>query len=432
MVRSIVISILATMCFGSSGCDEAETSPIQEPDVALDLGSDADTSQEMDLEVDVPPIETPFEPPYDLPAPGQVVLIGTNTAMDIIPEGMTQGGWDYSLFNSYGGGTFVEDFSQGGAYVLAGTGGHNHPRNPGAAIFDFEDATWKRIDPSNGADFSDSDYRLEALNGSPFYEVEGTTVPSPPHPYQTLCAVPERLGGGPKGSVIYVTRSAIAAESASSTAVHQFDLATGAWTRRTESLAVTSQPESSALFDAQRNVYWFAPYGLHNYRTAHYLDATDWTFKTLGEFPDWPSGLIASGRVFMHTWGAGSAVVRQGDEGSLWAFNPDTADLGWQRLTVVGELPGNGDVFSSGGDGRYYWMSKMGGNDLVRLTPPEDPFEGAWQVDTISLEGPPMPERTRTSGHLNHYTGLFWVPSVKALAWISGGENPVALWRPPL
>jgi hypothetical protein len=350
--------------------------------------------------------------------------------MDIVPEGMATSAWDYSLFNSYGGGTFVADYSAAGAYVLAGTGGHNHPRNVGAALFDFEDATWKRVD-AIGATSGDSDYTLADLDGAPYYEVSGTTVPSPPHPYQTLCPLPTRLGGGPRGSVVYVTRSAIAVESVSSAGVHQFDLATGVWSRPTEDLAITAPPESSAVFDPGRDRFWFMPYGLHNYREAHFLDASDWSFAAVGQFPDWPSGELENGRVFLHEAGASTLVVRQGAMESLWAFDPDEPDLGWRRLTTAGTVPNNTNVFARSSDGLYYWMSRAGGNTVVRMTPPADAFAGTWTIDAIELVGPTMPERTQTSGTLEHYTALFYVPAIDVMAWIAGGEAQVALFRPP-
>lgn len=430
--RENAFAVGLSLLLGTSCAPEAASDP--DGGLVVEAGPDAESDTlgdaGADERVDAAPIVTPFTPPYALPNAGEVVRIGSNTAMDIVPPGMTKSEWDYSLFNSFGGGTFVEDFSAAGAYVLAGTGGHGHPRNVGAAVFDFADASWKRVDPSGGASYG-GDYRVAETNGAPFYEVSGTPVPAPPHPYQTLCPLPARLGGGTRGSVLYVTRSAIAGEAASSPAVHQFDLATGAWTRRTESLAVTSQPESSAVFDAARDRYWFMPYGLHNYKTAHFLDAKDWTFKTVGAFPDWPSAALEVGRVFMHKWSGGSLVIRQGTGETLWAFDPDRADLGWIRLLVKGVLPGNGNVFAAADDGRYYWISKNGGNTVVRLTPPAKPTEGTWVVDTIELRGPIMPERTRTYGFLNHYTGLFYVPALRSMAWIAGGENQVSLWRPP-
>src|SRR5262245_62948726 len=88
--------------------------------------------------------------PYSTPASGQAVLIGTNTANDIRPAWHNSSGWRYSLFAGYGGGCYAPDYSSGGAYVIAGTGGHRVPANLGAAVFDFADATWKRIDSSNG------------------------------------------------------------------------------------------------------------------------------------------------------------------------------------------------------------------------------------------------------------------------------------------
>ena len=88
--------------------------------------------------------------PYSVPSSGQALLIGNNFAEDVRPPSHSAYQWNYSLFSFYGGGTFVEDYSAGGAYVIAGSGGHSVPPNFGGCLFDFADATWKRIDNANG------------------------------------------------------------------------------------------------------------------------------------------------------------------------------------------------------------------------------------------------------------------------------------------
>ncbi len=76
--------------------------------------------------------------PYSLPtSPGQVVFIGTNFLHDIRPAPFSAYDWDYATMGYYGGGVFVEDYSQGGAWAVAGSGGHDVPPNIGACIFDF-------------------------------------------------------------------------------------------------------------------------------------------------------------------------------------------------------------------------------------------------------------------------------------------------------
>jgi hypothetical protein len=82
-----------------------------------------------------------------VPAIGQAVAIGVNTADSIRPAAYSSysQNWAYSLFNSYGTGTFVPDYSPAGAFVIAGSGGHNSPANVDAAIFDFTDARWKLV-----------------------------------------------------------------------------------------------------------------------------------------------------------------------------------------------------------------------------------------------------------------------------------------------
>ena len=101
--------------------------------------------------------------PYSVPSSGQALLIGNNFAEDVRPPSHSAHQWNYALFFSYGGGTFVEDYSAGGAYVIAGSGGHAHPPNFGGCLFDFADATWKRIDNANGMPWMNRDLNSPVL-----------------------------------------------------------------------------------------------------------------------------------------------------------------------------------------------------------------------------------------------------------------------------
>jgi len=128
----------------------------------------------------------PFKPPYGLPAAGQAVLIGTNNAETIRPPSHGAGDWSYSLFGSYGGGCFVAEHSVGGAYVIAGTGGHNAPPNFGAAVFDFADATWRRIDNANGMAWAASEESARGTWQNVDYTFRGTNFEGAPTYYSDL------------------------------------------------------------------------------------------------------------------------------------------------------------------------------------------------------------------------------------------------------
>ena len=93
-----------------------------------------------------------------MPAAGQAVSIGTNVADSIRPAQISRFNWAYSLFQSFGTGALVPDFSSAGAFVIAASGGHNVAPNVDAAVFDFSDATWKLVSNSNGIVPRNEDY----------------------------------------------------------------------------------------------------------------------------------------------------------------------------------------------------------------------------------------------------------------------------------
>jgi hypothetical protein len=333
--------------------------------------------------------------------------------------------WSYAVFASYGGGAVVDDYSAGGAWVAAGTGGHNAPENPGAAIFDFADATWKIRRPQDTqAVYRVAGYRVSETNGAPWYEINGTSqVPAPAHAYATLAPLPAWLGGGSKGSVIYFTRAAVAVESVGSQGSHEFDLATGIWRRKTAALSPRAGFESDVVFDATRRCYWLFTNRDHAYNSLVYLDARDWTVKTLGSFPYGPEAM-ASGRVHLFS----GLLVRLAD-GQLWAIDPDRINLGWKRLAVSGVLPPSKLNRFAEWRGKLYWLGSGGGNTLYRLTPPADPWNGTWVGDTITVSGPTLPAHAG-NGFTAHYTGLMSVRSIDSLAWIPGDAHRVYLIRP--
>jgi hypothetical protein len=87
-------------------------------------------------------------------------------------------------------------------------------------------------------------------NGPPWREWTGTEVPLPGHPYLIAAELPASRGGGPKGSVVFVSRAAVNSDGAGARGPHALNLETRRWSRLTSA----EHPQvagiySSVIFD---------------------------------------------------------------------------------------------------------------------------------------------------------------------------------------
>lgn len=364
-------------------------------------------------------------PPYSLPSSGQVVAIGTNTLESTAPSGWTGAEWNYAYCGAYGGGAFVPTYSQGGAYVMAASGGHGAPSSVDGLLFDFEDATWKHLPNANGVPLKTEGAKqyLDAEgNGSPYHEVLGTQVPIPGHPYCKAVYLPL----GSQGSFVYFGRIGLYDHGqAGSAATHRFDLASRTWSRLTADASATriASFESDSVYDAARNRIWGFPTDIPTYQNQVYLDLSDGTTKTTAGH-DWPAAALQGA---CRTWLHDGLIIRQGTGATLWYFDPDDAATGWVQCNVSGTLPSSALKFERFGSGAYYWIDNTGGNTLTKLTPPANPKTGTWVVGSVTLTGPTMPAFAQTT---SHYNRLVYVPAINCLAWLPGGANSVYLMRP--
>ena len=335
---------------------------------------------------------------------------------------------------------------------MAGTGGHAHADNTGAAIFDFTDGLWKLLEHNNGgarysANRNSFGFQGSETNSDPYWEINGTinlpnAVPCPVHPYQMLTVLPSSLGGGPKGSVMYVTRMTMGETgTTASGAVHAFDLATGIWRRVTNNLhprnTAVGRYESSVVYDAARSRYWVFQRGLHSYKDWHFLSAGDWNFQATPQMANWADSALGNGaRAWMlsNATHPNGIVFVQGGNGTLFAYDPDAPSQGWVRLTVNGSLPSQFDKFEYfPPTGKLYHITQAGGDTLTRLTPPAGNLvTGTWNVDTVSvnLALPPLDSTSDPSGNSGQYGFLVYAPALRRMAWLPGGSQPVYLLYP--
>jgi len=383
-----------------------------------------------------------FVPPYTLPNAGEVVAIGTNSAADIAPsvaQGMDSlGDWNYSLFYSFGGGALVEDFSQGGAFVIAMSGGHTAPDNPGAAVFDYQDATWKRYDPTAGANLyhSPASYNLADTTGSPNYEITGTNVPAPSHLGQNLVPVPKAWDGSAKGSVMRLGAMAILQESRGTDVIHKLDLSAMSYARpATNTFTRGTQIYGIGLLDKARQRWWRLTGDENAWSSLEFLDATDWTVKHTSSY-GFPPSPWAIGGAFMHQ----GLIIRNGGTGTqaLACFDPD--DPTTPFLLNVDNVKNLNPTFHCAYvpfRGKFYSVPEVPGESrdytfLYRLTPPAaNPKTNQWIADTIAI--PTIPRSAGSPGNsggaMNH-NRLHYVPAIDRLAWIAGGTQQVRLIWP--
>jgi hypothetical protein len=374
--------------------------------------------------------------PYTLPAHGEAVAIGSNVAGSVRPAQINAFDWSYSLFQSFGAGTFVPDFSAGGAFVVAGSGGHNAPPVLDAVAFDFADATWKRIPNANGIVQRSADYDVAETTGAPFYELRGATagqVPAPSHLYGLTIHLPAGPVGGPRGGYLKMGSSAATLQSYPGSGIHKMDLSTGLWSRVTnDTLDFGTNYEATTVFDPQTSRYYFIPDGFHAFDSLQYFDLADQRIKRTPSYP-WPDTPADAQYQTTFLDPVRRLIVVQRPGNPLRALDLNDFASGWRTLNSSGTQPpqANRWVFYPE-DGRFYTRTNNSGQTLYRMTPPQDWRTGTWVIDTVTVTGAPLPDFTATAGGgVRHYGTFFYVQAIKSLAWISGDSTQVLIMRPP-
>ncbi|MBA3847441.1 MAG: hypothetical protein H0X45_12475 [Planctomycetes bacterium] len=365
------------------------------------------------------------------------MVIGTNTAASVRPPSHSEYAWDYAVFRAYGGGALIEDASPGGAYVIAGTGGHAAPPNFGGALFDFADATWKRRDNANGMPWMVRDLNEPPHTGEidAFGEITypGVTsgIPAPAHVYGTVLS--QAHGGGARGSALLLHSAAAGSDSNSGSGhAHRFDIATGAWTRLSTNAHLGNSGFRTAAYDPVLDRYYLVRFELHENGGIDYLDGHDWTWK-VAAYPT-PAADGATMSAFVDE--ARRLLIMQTSTGKLRALDLDHVDAGVVTLNVVGVLPADSQSrwHRYPPDGCWYTYEGNGGNALHRIVPPASaPLTSTWTVGTVAIAGaalPSQPAEALASGAV-HNTRFFYVPSIGCFAWIAGGDQPVVVLKPP-
>jgi hypothetical protein len=368
---------------------------------------------------------TAAPPAGAVPALGAAKLIGASDGhQSVMPAGMNAVAFTEALFEAYGCGAFVRDYSTDGAFIVANSGGHNHYEIVGGAGFDFTTRSWFwRGTPGYTEKMPAS--AVADTNGSPYYELTAAAAqtPAPPHPYGNMHSIRAADGGGAKGSIIHIGRAAVCQESVSSSTAHKFDCSTGVWSRAaTGTFTHTGLQEGFAVFDpVTKRYYSVGSTSQHAASFVSYLNVADWTWKTLSGIgyatpgdSTYASALSWAGngkRLLMLLWG------------STWqALDLDYPAAGWQTISHTGVAisPAKNAPCWHEGNGNLYWRAGTGaGRTLVKVVPPANPLAGTWVKSTVTLSGDTIPEFKGSSVTTEHYKSLFYIPSLGMLGWVT-------------
>jgi len=376
--------------------------------------------------------------PYSLPASGQAALIGANIAADVRPATHNVYEWNYALFFFYGGGTFVEDYSAGGAYVIAGSGGHAVPPNFGGCLFDFADATWKRIDNANGMPWIKRDLNAPGFSGeiNSFGEINwpgvSSGIPAPSHLYGNVLPLSAANGGGNRGSALILRSMAAGYDSNSGSAhAHRFDLSSGLWTRHSTNPSIGNSGFRTACYDPTTNRYYMIRYELHEASSLDYLDGADWAWKQVGIRTPAADGHNKS--AFIDD--ARRLLIVQTSTNRLRAIDLNNMGAGFVTLRTAGNLPPDNQSqwHRYPADGCWYTYIGNGGNTLHKIQPPAgNLLTETWQVSTVQVGGVNLASQPREAienGSV-HNTRFFYVRALGCFAWIAGEGNRVAILKP--
>lgn len=410
------------------------------------------------------------------PGPNQVVLVGGSSTMDSLlsnprltgplvqPQAFSSHDFNYALHGAYGAGTYVPGVGTNGAYVAVNGGGDGAPNVWDAAVFYFDTETWGLVVNAQGVPNYAYKQFVNITDGPPYYEVTGySQVPPCDQHYHVLV--------GYNGKVIK-TVLAYGPSIVSSPYSHSFDVATGQYARFADnanpafSMDSQAQKEGYALLDTTRinstsDRIWYCSLEEGYINRLPYMD--------LGVNPPHWNTSVSFTPTLPYTNATQGyptyAFLTDGTHKGILLFNISggqmygprvldltsdaTTALGFRAINVTGTptqyLAAFDRSLSSGpahdqnldvkwdqfpGDGCLYTYDGFSGK-ITKIAPPAyaNWYTANWVVSTITPTGAALPQQY-DSTNLPHYSRFFYIPPKNCFAWVAGGPNQVALWKP--
>lgn len=415
------------------------------------------------------------------PGSNEVQLVGTNVMDSLLTHprladypanlnplsqnAFSSHDFNYALHGAYGAGSFVPGVGVNGAWVAVNSGGDGAPCVYDAAVFSFDDLTWRLVtckDATGVTGPKNSQYKLpqSIADAGPYIEVFGfSEVPA--------CAQHYHLAQGYNGKFIRTNGAAMLEGGSRCTPyTHTFDTVTGKYKRWVGPMPFFQSEywkEAYAHLDTTRinssvDRIWHTDYEMAYHSALNYLDlSTDppvWRRSVSFPVPSVTGG--SSGNYPTHifyTNGVQKCILGFKMSGGVATF-PRIIDLttdaataqGWKDITLAGSLAAFDKSTSSGpfhdqnlnvrwerypGDNCLYTYDGFSGK-ITKIVPPSyaNWLTTPWQLVTLPTPtGQALPQQY-DSTNLPHYTRFFYVAGLNCFAWVAGGPRQVALWKP--
>jgi hypothetical protein len=403
---------------------------------------------------DPPPPPSPTDPALWLPAVGSVKAIsgpGTDApnvvanVMYLTAAGSGSGaGGNY--FGNWCSGVYSEDDGTLGSLVTCSGGDGDYWGNE-VYKFLFDNRAWSReCERSTGLLGSTSGNPPDPNFDSTWGEHKspsGTPPPQPgvPHDYDQVEYLPAALGGGPKGSFIFCTRT-IVYRYQQSRHPHLFDLDLKAWRRGSATPNLIAwegtEPPSSPTWclDRTRNRYWGLKDG------GVYITRLNWMsfgvngyVNSVGGTPI-PQFLVPKRYPTSRHWPTGDLLLVAGMNPSLTGFSLYACPLatpatGFKLLSLSGNNipPGAGYGFVHCPDLDCFFVRAADGSRQViwKITPPTANYlTGTWAVTQITMLGDTVAAKGNVQGMWKRFV---YATKVKCLSWVDDINGPVYAYR---
>jgi len=365
--------------------------------------------------------------PSWVPAPGTFADISLNAPSAVDP--CSGGGCVYSgtsgqnsVFFVWTSGIYAPELGSMGSYVTWGGG---HKAYAGNEVYRFDVATrlWSRMG-------SPSPYAEDTSLGNDGAFPDGK--PMPPHTYQTLGIRSSANGGGPLGSLIQATLPACTTTgSGRFGAWWQFSFATETWSKFIDSSSIPVGTLSQKLMvqEPGGNFWWIGGGYLTQIARVSPTGAIK-LYDISSNSTYYVCGGVMPGRIMaVHGEWESTMRIRLFDLAAIEAGAATSSAT--KYITPSGTQPGKGSGLQWCPDlGRFAALQSTSPTTIYWLTPPADPWNGAWTWTTETMK----PAGSATSRAIQDGNGSFnrfvWCPPIKSFLWATGRSAPMQAYRP--
>ena len=405
--------------------------------------------------------QTSWTPPYAVPASGQVISLSAGNTLNAVATAANGWGnytWSFAratpIYNGYGFGAFAEDYSAGGAMVIAGVGGHHAGGIWGGFIFDFATGQWISKANTNGKIETPDDPARTTVdwNTGELGNKSGLTgqLPIPGHGYLWHFCPPKSIGGGTKGYLIKCCIAAGSDEGWDASRSFKFDLDTGQWSYASDNRIdfdgqyLNPYTDGGGAWDAATNRFYTPQRGAYSGQL-RYLDrtATGWTWRRT-DCPNLRNATLATAFV------EGRDLVLGYMDGAWQKVNLDNTAAGAASIAMANANLASGYFYTRWhrypADGCWYALKGTANRSTITTWPSDGSPPTTLAADQALLKIDPRTwtmSRVPIAGGIvalwesvytatpPHGNAFVYVPALQCFAWFPRHDAPVQLIRPP-